>query len=144
MKPEKALELVGRYARLTHSIAACKKRIGDELERCPGLKGFRLETRHYEAIDSDHVFGPIEAHDAPTDRAMRDQDTHLSIWYAKDYGELGEYGFERFTVGEGDEATDCPHCFAAHLIVQERKALRKQLSTVKGAMTRSVPAGEGV
>jgi hypothetical protein len=132
MKPEKALELVGRYARLTHSIAACKKRIAAELDKCPGQAGRRLGT--YTDLTDVEVFGVVDASD----------ETHLAAWYAKDYGEPGEFGFERFTVGEGDEATDCPHCFAAHLIVQERKALRKQLSTVKGSMTRSVPAGEGV
>ena len=132
MKPEKALELVGRYARLTHSIAACKKRIGDELEKCPGQAG-RRNSPWISQVDGS-ILSTFDNSD----------ETHLAAWYAKDYGEPGEFGFERFTVGEDDEEADCPNCFAAHLIVQERKALRKQLSTVKGAMTRSVPAGEGV
>jgi hypothetical protein len=129
MKPEKALELVGKYSRLTHAIGACKKRIGDELDKCPGLKGFRLEVIWTESFDEELI-------QVPSGRAQGDQVTHLAGWYAKDYGEPGEFGYEPFTVGEGDEETDCPHCFAAHLIVQERKALRKQLATVKGAMTR--------
>lgn len=128
MAPEKALELVGRYARLTHSIAACKKQIAAELVKCPGQAGRRLGT--YMDWTDVEAFGVVD----PSD------ETHLAAWYAKDYGEHGEFGFERFIVGHGDEPDECAHCFAAHLIVQERKALRKQLATVKGAMTRSIPA----
>lgn len=125
MNAEKALELVGKYSRLTHSIAACKKRIAAELDSCPGQAGRRLGRA--DPADGDSI--PRSVYDSS-------DETHLAAWYAKDYGEPGEFGFERFTVGEGDEEADCAHCFAAHLIVQERKALRKQLAAIKGAMTR--------
>lgn len=130
MAPEKALELVGRYARLTHSINDCKKRIGAELDKCKGLKGHRLEVET-EACGWMHL-----AVGYPTKAAQDDQDTHLSIWYAGDVDDFGRRSWQ----DPRDYDDDCPACYAAHLIVQERKALRKQLASVKGAMTRSVSA----
>ncbi|HEU6454003.1 MAG TPA: hypothetical protein VN201_00910 [Roseateles sp.] len=133
IKPETAVDLVGKYARLTHAIKACKGRIGVELDKCPGLKGKRLE-RATEYCDWLCVM-PGD----PTKAAQDDQDTHLKVWYSKDYGEWEDHGyphFRRFTIGEGDEPEECPACYAAHLIVQERKALRSQLAHVKAAMTR--------
>lgn len=120
MSPEKALELVGKYSRLKRAINACKPRIAAELEKCPGLKGKRHE---------------VDADGWPTRGARNDQDTHLSVWYSKDYGEDGEFGFDRFTVGENDEEEECSHCFAAHKIVQERKELRRQHANVCRHMT---------
>lgn len=136
MSPQTAVDLVGRYSRLTLAIRGCGPRIAAELDKCKGLKGFRLETEHVPEFDGGPWVGRIEAHDRLTDRAEKDQQTHLSVWYSEDYGEPGEWGFERYSVGEGDEAEDCPACYAAHLIVQERKGLRRQLGYVKGAMTR--------
>ncbi len=139
MSPEKALELVGKYARLTRAITQCKGRIGKHLDLCRGLKGNRLEVFKTGAFDGGEMVGFIEAYESPTDAACADQDTHLKVWYDKDYGETEDHGcpvFVRFTVGDGDEEEECPHCFAAHLIVQERKELRKQLAYVKGSMTR--------
>lgn len=135
MKPDTAVELVGRYARLQRAINACAPRIAAEIEKCPGQKGFRLERALIPA-DPDSVWGPTEAYEDMTPRALSDQQTHLALWYDKDYGEPGEFGFWRYTVGAGDEETDCPHCYAAHLIVMERKALRRQLAAVKATMTR--------
>jgi hypothetical protein len=133
IKPATAVDLVGRYARLTHAIRACKGRIGAELDKCHGLKGKRLEVAT-ERCDWLHII-PGE----PTKEAQDDQETHLSVWYSKDYGEWEDHGvphFVRFHVGSGDEPEECPACYAAHLIVQERKALRRQLGSVKAAMTR--------
>lgn len=133
MKPQTAVDLVGKYARLTHAIKACKGRIGAELDKCPGLKGFRLE-RATERCDWLHIMVGDS-----TKAAQDDQDTHLSVWYSKDYGEWEDRGvptFVRFDIGSGDEPEECPACYAAHLIVQERKAMRRQLASVKGAMTR--------
>ena len=31
---------------------------------------------------------------------------------------------------------ECQHCYAAHLAIQERKAMRKSLGAVKAAMTK--------
>lgn len=133
IKPETAVDLVGKYARLTLAIKGCKARIGAELDKCPGLKGKRLEVAT-ERCDWLHII-PGD----PTKEAQDDQDTHLKLWYSKDYGEWEDHGyphFRRFTIGDGDEAEECPACYAAHQIVQERKVLRGQLGHVKAAMTR--------
>ena len=139
MSPDQALELVGRYARLTHSIKACKKRIAAELDKCPGLKGKRLGVAT-ERCDWMHIIPGFL-----TKEAQDDQNTHLSVWYGKEYGELIDRNwydpiFMRYAIEAHDEGAECPACYAAHLIVQERKELRRQLAHVKGAMTRSVPA----
>lgn len=126
MNAEKALELVGRYARLTHAIRECKKRIGAELDKCQGLKGHRLEVETV-ACSWMHV-----AVGDPTKAAQDDQDTHLSLWYAGDIDDDGR----RVWPDPRDFDDECPACYAAHLIVQERKGLRRQLGAVKAAMTR--------
>lgn len=113
-----AIELVSRYAELTQSIADCKPKIADALERCPGFNGHRLE-----------VGGPFKM---PTDRSRNDV-THLSEWYAADRDDEGRLEFMEVT---DVEAETCPHCYAAHLVIQERKGLRRQLGTVKGQMTK--------
>ena len=148
IKPETAVDLVGRYARLTHAIKACKDRIGAELDKCPGLKGFRLETEHHEATEASWMGAALEAYDEPTERAQTDQDTHLSVWYGKDYGETVDAGYmdpewRRWPVRAELEGEACPACYAAHLIVQERKAMRRQLASVKAAMTRLGATKEG-
>ena len=137
MTPDKALNLVKRYAFLTHAIKGCKTRIGECLSQCRGLKGHRLDVIKRPAFDGGDLVGPIEAYEEPTREAQNDQETHLSVWYSKDYGEWGEYEFVRFGIGDGDEEEDCPHCFAAHKVVEERKELRRQLSYIKGAMTKT-------
>lgn len=117
MTPDKALELVGRYARLTKQIRASKSRIGDNLELCNGLLGFRHE------IGEDGF---------PTQRSADDQDTHLKDWYAADMSDDGPLWRG---IGE-EERAECPHCYAAHVVIRERKALRHQLAGVKAAITR--------
>lgn len=141
IKPETAVELVGRYARLTLAIKGCKARIGAELDSCPGLKGFRLETERHEAIPESWMGPAVEAYDSLTERAVADQDTHLSIWYSDSYGEVIDQGymdpaFRPYRVKEDREGAECSACYAAHLIVQERKTFRRQLASVKAAMTR--------
>lgn len=136
MKPAKALELVQRYSVLKRAINGCKPRIGAHLDQCKGLKGHRLDVIKHPSQDLGGFFGVSGEWEEPTKEAQNDQETHLSVWYHKDYGEPGEHGFWRYTVGEGDEAEECPHCFAAHKIIEERKELRKQLSHVTRAMTR--------
>lgn len=137
MKPEKALELVNRYSFLTRAISGCKTRIGACLDQCKGLKGHRLDVIKHPGFNGGDFIGLIEPFDEPTKEAQNDQETHLSVWYHKDYGEPGEHGFWRYTVGEGNESEECQACFAAHQIIEERKELRRQLSYVKGAMTKS-------
>lgn len=137
IKPETAVDLVGRYARLTHAIKACKGRIGAELDKCQGLKGNRLERVAGGGGDVDDLL--FEG--CLTRAAQDDQDTHLSVWYGKEYGELIDRSwydpvFKRYAIEAHDEGAECPACYAAHLIVQERKAMRRQLASVKAAMTR--------
>ena len=135
MSPETALDLVGRYARLTLAIKDCKRRIGAELDKCKGLKGFRLEAVVHPGFDGGPEVGFISDYREMTQRASNDQDTHLKYWYEKPGAEddWGEY--RRYVISD-EEADECAHCFAAHLIVRERRALRLQLGHVKGAMTR--------
>ena len=130
MTPDKALELVGRYARLTHAIKGCKARIGAELDKCQGWNGFRHETQHVDGFDGGPMVGWIDAYDEPTKRAQQDQETHLAVWYS---GDIDDNGRRVYAPPDEDE---CAACYAAHLIVQERKALRRQLGAVKAAMTR--------
>lgn len=131
MKPEKALELVVRFSALTQALRGIPTRIGDSLEHCKGLKGFRNETEPQEFAG--------ETIQLPTERSNEDCDTHLKGWYTPDvsYGYDGDGTLVYTEVGENERA-ECPHCYAAHLVIQERKALRRQLGAVKAAMTRSV------
>lgn len=131
MKAETALNLVMRFSALTQAIKAMPNRIGAELEKCQGLKGFRHETE-------PHEFGG-ETIQLPTARSNDDEETHLKGWYTPDtsYGYDGEGELVYTEVGE-DERAECPHCYAAHLVIQERKTLRLQLGAVKAAMTRSM------
>jgi hypothetical protein len=107
MTPDKALNLVKRYAFLTHAIKGCKQRIGDCLDCCPEHGG------------------------------------HLGDWYMRpDPAQIDEYG--RIEIAEGEwltpgpeQAEECRACYEAHVIVQERKAMRRQLSYIKGAMTKT-------
>jgi len=137
MTPDKALELVGKYSRLTRAITLCKSRIGENLDKCPGLRGKRLELFKVGAFDAGEAIGFIEAYEMPTDAAMEDQETHLKFWYERDMGDDGRYSY-----GEPD-ADECQHCYAAHLVVQERKQLRRKLAAVKGSMTRATVQTNG-
>ncbi|CAB3931564.1 hypothetical protein [Achromobacter insolitus] len=133
MKPETALKLVSDYSALTRAIRECKKEIGQHLDQCNGLKGFRRET---EFIPPDE-FLP-EGYTQPTARSNGDQETHLKGWYTPETVEDhwgGEGRLDYLEIGE-DESDECPHCYAAHLVIQKRKALRRSLGAVKSAMTR--------
>ena len=126
MTPEKALDLVGRYSRLTRQIKDCKKRIGESMALCNGISGERL------AVDE---FGRLIRH-RQEDQKGRDRDLHLTQWYTPDMqGDHDEYPVYE-EVGEWSKE-ECPHCYAAHVAIQERKLAKKQLATVKGSMTRA-------
>lgn len=118
-----ALELVGEYARLQDLIHGTRKRIGDALELCPGIRGHRKEEESFPGFDGGEAFT------APTERAMADV-THLSQWYTPDNDGEG-----RTTWGEPDR-DECPHCFAAHEVVQQRRGAKRQLGSVKGRMRK--------
>jgi hypothetical protein len=127
MSPEKALELVGRYARLTRQIKDCTKRIGDSLELCEGINGSR--------IPKVTPFG-LQREDFPEhfDEKSRDKRMHIWNWYRPSVSEYGTHEWDKITKDE--HGSDCPHCYAAHLAIQERKAARVQLGHVKAAMSR--------
>lgn len=127
MSPDKALELVLKYASLTAEIKRQKKAIGDHLGNCQGISGKRgspFEPSH--GVDSKN----------------NDLDLHLTQWYTPDYNpEAYAYGFSHTWAKIGvDEAKECKHCYSAHLAIQARKEARKKLSAVKGAMSRARPA----
>lgn len=126
MTPEKALELVGRYARLTAQIKDCKTRIGESLELCNGISGKRQEV--------DQWGMPTQSRD--TDSKNRELDVHLTQWYYEpvDYYVDGEAIYESIDLAH---SITCPHCYAAHLAIQERKAARKALGYVKATISRS-------
>jgi hypothetical protein len=117
--PDKALELVGRYARLTKAIKLAGVEIGKHLEQCKGVSGLRGT----EFTDWNHPA-------LKTDSKNRELDLHLVQWYTP---EREEYGW---TYPDIDE-DECAHCYAAHLAVGKRKELRRELGNVKRVMTRS-------
>ena len=121
MSPDKALDLVRRVSSLQWEIRAAKARIGRGLDKCQGLKGKRHEKDGWRGY---------------TQAAQDDQDTHLKHWYMPE--KLDEGGRDYIEIGD-DEREECPHCYAAHLIVQERKAVRKAFGCVKAAMTKTTP-----
>lgn len=130
MKQEKALELVERYSRLTRGISECGRRVGGHLDLCKGVDGNRLD---------------VDKHGWPTyrperDEKNRDKGLHLWGWYRPETVDDGTMNptvvWER--IGAEIHGAECPHCYAAHLAIQERKQLRKQLGAVKGAMTKAV------
>lgn len=127
MTPEKALELVGRYAKLKKVIKDATKKIGENLELCPGLDGKRLEVDRFGCF----------VHQRDTDSKYRDKSTHLWHWYNEPVDQHDD-GEAIFDVIDAGKSIACPHCYAAHLAIQERKLARKQLGHVKGAMTKAL------
>jgi hypothetical protein len=119
MKPEKALELVTRYAVLTKAIKDAKREIGENLSNCKGVSGNRLVGDPFRHVE--------------VDAKNREIDLHLVQWYTP---ERTEFDYEYFEISI-DQQEECAHCYAAHLAVQKRKAARKSLGAVKAAMTRS-------
>lgn len=127
MTPDKALELVGRYARLTRQIKDCGTRIGNALDLCRGLSGKRGQIWP----DGAWINPP------DTDNKNRDKDTHLWTWYQPEQDDDGTMHPRLVWTEPGeDEAAECPHCWAAHQAIQERKQAKRQLAAVRGAMSR--------
>lgn len=107
MKPEKALELVTSYATLTRAIKAFKPAIGAHLDKC----------------DVKHI-GDWYANPEPADYETHGYDVPVMITQSGEWLEIGE-----------KQRLECEHCYAAHLVVQERKAMRKKLVNVKRSMS---------
>jgi hypothetical protein len=69
----------------------------------------------------------------------RDKTTHLWGWYAPDVVDSADH-MDPYLVWQqinaDEHGAECPHCYAAHTAIQERKDHRKRLGAVKAAMTR--------
>ncbi len=129
MKPDKALELVKRYAALTQKIKLCTKEIGESLEKCKGVKGDRLNV--------DASGWPTYTPDV--DAKGKDKGLHIWAWYQPEVYESGYCSPDiRWPEVGSEKVQECPHCYLAHIAVQERKLAKKQLAYVKGAMTKSL------
>ena len=129
MTPDKALELVGRYSRLTKEIKLLKQQIGEHMDRCPGVNG----DRHAVDANGWPTYRP------DVDSKGRDKGMHLWCWYQPEISD-GSYYNEPHQVWNEvgkEQAAECAHCYAAHEAIQRRKQARKSLGAVKAAMTRS-------
>ncbi len=136
MSPEKALELVRRYSALTWVIRGATVRIAEALDHCTGPDGQRLVRRK-----------ALERHDPFRDRPGVDPEAnekavHLRGWYRPERDGCGGLDFQE--VNAEEHGLECPHCYAAHLAIQERRAARKSLGPVKAAMTRTTPKPDDV
>ena len=123
MSPDKALELVQRYARLNSAIKESSRNIGNRLLRCKGISGKRRVME--ESIESE------------LDHKGRELDVHLTHWYTPERSEYGSVIFHDISLEE--QGAECCHCYEAHLLIQRRKSLRQELGQVKRVMSRSLP-----
>ncbi len=123
MSPDKALELVHRYSRLNRDIKDASRDIGNRLLRCKGISGKRQ-------IMEESIEGEL-------DHKGRELDVHLTNWYKPDVSDWGTVTLHDISLEE--HGAECCHCYEAHLLVQQRKALRKELGQVKRVMSRSLP-----
>jgi len=130
MTPNKALDLVRNYSLYTKQIKALKAIIGNSMDKCKGFSGKRG--------DLDENFCAVHPRDG--DHKGREKDLHLWAWYQPEVTGDGYYSEFELTyqkITKEKHGTECPHCYASHLAIQERKAARKSLGGVKAAMTRS-------
>lgn len=115
MTPEKALDLVTRYSELTREIKACTAGIKYRLSECP--------------LQSQTTVDGKDGH-------------HLFKWYAPQITEGNQYDEPVYIYTEPTlevHGAECEHCFRAHNYIQNRKTFRRQLASVKGAMTKATP-----
>lgn len=117
MKPETALELVGKYARLQRRINLIKAEIGAALDPCTGIENQRQK---FDDDGGSCNFGT---------------ETHLGAWMANENDAMRS-GIGGYLIGSEGEQEECPHCWAALGLIRERRQLRRQLASVKSAMTR--------
>lgn len=130
MTPERAKELIQEYADVNRKIKDTKSQIGSALDKCQGISGNRKDG--YTVYVDENV-----THDSKG----RDLDLHLTYWYKPMCGEDYEAIYEFIT--EEEHGIECRHCYAAHLLIQDRKKLRKMFGTIKGIMSRSSRTKEG-
>lgn len=118
MSPEKAIQLVQRYAAANRRIKEQTHIIGIHLANCHGRDGRRLDENAPVALDAKN----------------RDKRTHLWKWYQPEIEEYGARSYQDISAEEHGE--ECPHCYMAHLAVEERKAARKELGIVRRLIGR--------
>lgn len=121
MKPEKALALVHRYAELNRSMKDISARIGQRLAQCKGHSGKRNDPFSSGELDSKG----------------RELDVHLTHWYKPEIGEYGSVSWHDITLE--DHGAECSHCYEVHLLIQQRKLVRKEFGNVKSQISRSTP-----
>jgi len=118
MTPKKAMFLVLRYAELNRSIKTKTKEIGGHLDKCS-----RKGADAYVNVDEKG----------------RDKSTHLWEWYQPFIDEdsviRGRAIYQDIT--KRHEGAECPHCYAAHLVIQERKLEKRKFGIIKGQISRA-------
>lgn len=117
MRAETALELVGKYARLQRRINLIKTEIGEALDPCAGIANQR------QKFDEDGGC------------CNYGTETHLGDWMAAENDAM-RTGMGGYVIGSEGEQEECPHCWKALVLIRERRQLRRQLASVKAAMTR--------
>ena len=120
MKAEKALELVKKFASISTEIADASKEIKKSLDACPGFSGKRT---------------PNMTEEIKVDKKGFETDVHLNQWYERPDRDEGWVEIQDGFIN-GEEDDFCPHCYAAHVAIQRRRALKTRLGTVKATMTR--------
>ena len=124
MTPDKAKELIQEYADVNRKIKDTKSQIGSALDKCQGISGKRKNGISLDFEDSE-----------PThDSKGRELNLHLTQWYTPYVDDYNELEYNEITEEHG---VQCPHCYAAHLLIQDRKKLRKRFGTIKGMMSRT-------
>lgn len=120
---EKALKACADYARINAEIKQLTKEIGEHIGKCPGVNG------DLQAAEDSGWYA----------RANKDR-THLKEAYTPD---IQGFPPERVFMEDADILEflgECPHCLAAHTLIQARKSAKKRFAVVKrsiGAIGRT-------
>lgn len=120
---QKALKACGNYARLSAEIKHLTRVIGDRLSGCLGVDG--------------HLKLPDWASAGEAMEYRKEDETHLKQAYR---GEVVDDAWEpylrHYSAAElTEQLSVCPHCLAAHIAIQQRKAARKSLGSAKRSIT---------
>ena len=120
MTPERAKELIQEYSWVNRALKHTKASIGIALSNCKGISGKRKEDPSLS----------FETHDSKG----RELDLHLTQWYTPYVDYYNELEYNEITPEE--HGVECKHCYAAHMLIQDRKKLKKRFGTIKGTMSR--------
>lgn len=126
MTPERAKELIQEYADVNRKIKDTKSQIGSVLDKCQGVNGKRNGLINIDFEDS------VPTHDSKG----RELNLHLTQWYTPRHTpDWDDEVYLKITAKE--HGVQCPHCYAAHLLIQDRKKLRRRFGAIKGTMSRT-------